>query len=240
MNKDEQIVNTYLENKGFTNIIFEPDGNIPPDFLCDHEIAIEVRRLNKYIKQNNQYKPIEELSYKLIPRLLKLLKLLSTDFPAQNITVSIIYERPLKVDEKLINTIKNKLYSEIPYDGQWKIIDINKNLRLKLYNSKIKQSVPILLGGINDLDTGGSIVSMILQNMEFAIKEKEDKISEYKDNYKTWWLILVNHVWDDLDDDDVRAIHNSNAINTVFDKVLLVSPSKINNEIVVNINSASA
>ncbi|MEZ4719401.1 MAG: hypothetical protein R2851_25450 [Caldilineaceae bacterium] len=33
--------------QGFENVVYEPDGNIPPDFLVDERIAIEVRRLNQ-------------------------------------------------------------------------------------------------------------------------------------------------------------------------------------------------
>ena len=45
-NEDEKIVYKYLQSLGYTDIIYEPDGNIPPDFLIDDTIAVEVRRLN--------------------------------------------------------------------------------------------------------------------------------------------------------------------------------------------------
>ncbi|MEK0338505.1 MAG: hypothetical protein QQN41_13835, partial [Nitrosopumilus sp.] len=68
MNRDEKIANNYLKQQDFSQIVYEPDGNISPDFLLDNSIAVEVRRLNQHQLVNGVYKPIEELDYKLIPR----------------------------------------------------------------------------------------------------------------------------------------------------------------------------
>ena len=65
MNKDEELAKKYLVFEGFRNIKFEPDGNIPPDFLCDSNIAVEVRRLNKFINYSDTQKPIEEMNRKI-------------------------------------------------------------------------------------------------------------------------------------------------------------------------------
>ena len=45
MNKDEQIAESYLESLELGAVIYEPDGKVPPDFLVDRRIAVEVRRL---------------------------------------------------------------------------------------------------------------------------------------------------------------------------------------------------
>lgn len=47
MNGDEKIAENYLISEGYINIIYEPNGNCPPDFVVNKEIAIEVRRLNQ-------------------------------------------------------------------------------------------------------------------------------------------------------------------------------------------------
>jgi uncharacterized protein YifN (PemK superfamily) len=43
----ELFARQYLEDIGYTDIVYQPDGNVPPDFLLDHKIAVEVRRLNE-------------------------------------------------------------------------------------------------------------------------------------------------------------------------------------------------
>jgi hypothetical protein len=48
MKRDEKKAREYLESLGFKQIIYEPDGNIPPDFLVESSIAIEVRCLNQH------------------------------------------------------------------------------------------------------------------------------------------------------------------------------------------------
>jgi hypothetical protein len=35
MNREEKITEAYLKSLGFKDVIFEPDGNIPPDFSID-------------------------------------------------------------------------------------------------------------------------------------------------------------------------------------------------------------
>ena len=47
MDETERIVLAHLTHRGFTDVVYEPDGNIPPDFLVNGSIAIEVRRLNQ-------------------------------------------------------------------------------------------------------------------------------------------------------------------------------------------------
>lgn len=47
MDSAEEVVNRLLSNMGFGNIAFEPDGNIPPDFVINGRIAVEVRRLTQ-------------------------------------------------------------------------------------------------------------------------------------------------------------------------------------------------
>ena len=43
----ETAVDRFLRHSGFTDLVFEPDGNIPPDFVVEGRIAVEVRRLNQ-------------------------------------------------------------------------------------------------------------------------------------------------------------------------------------------------
>ncbi len=44
MNDSERLAREYLLYLGFKSVIYEPNGNIPPDFLADDKIAVEVRR----------------------------------------------------------------------------------------------------------------------------------------------------------------------------------------------------
>jgi len=43
MDASEKLVAKYLAHRGYMDVIYEPDGNVPPDFLVNGCIAIEVR-----------------------------------------------------------------------------------------------------------------------------------------------------------------------------------------------------
>ena len=57
MKFEERIAKEYFEFKEYDNVIFEPIGNTPPDFLINDSIAVEVRRLNKF----HLGKPLEKI-----------------------------------------------------------------------------------------------------------------------------------------------------------------------------------
>ena len=52
MNIDEARVFKYLKTHFGENVVFEPDGRVPPDFLVDSMFAVEARRLNQYFFEN--------------------------------------------------------------------------------------------------------------------------------------------------------------------------------------------
>ena len=60
MDHSEKVVFQYLKSRGFINIVYEPDGNIPPDFTIDGRIAVEVRRLNENEKTTTEHGGLEE------------------------------------------------------------------------------------------------------------------------------------------------------------------------------------
>ena len=62
MDHSEKVFFQYLKSRGFINIVYEPDGNIPPDFTIDGQIAVEVRRLNENEKTTTGHRGLEEVS----------------------------------------------------------------------------------------------------------------------------------------------------------------------------------
>ncbi len=66
MNQDELIVKQYLDGLGLGPVEFEPDGNIPPDFVVNRTIAVEVRRLNKHVEVDGQPQGLEQAEFPLL------------------------------------------------------------------------------------------------------------------------------------------------------------------------------
>ena len=73
MDNTEKHVREHLIHCGYAHIEYEPNGNIPPDFLVDGKIAVEVRRLNQRCFSESDEKGLEEVSIPLWNRLGKLL-----------------------------------------------------------------------------------------------------------------------------------------------------------------------
>ena len=71
--RSEQLALTYLESLRLGPVTHEPDGNVPPDFLIDGRIAVEVRRLNQNEAVANGHRGLEETAIPLNARLRKLL-----------------------------------------------------------------------------------------------------------------------------------------------------------------------
>ena len=65
MDATEKLVAKHLKHRGYANVVYEPDGNIPPDFLVDGTIAIEVRRLNQNHFDGPDAKGLEEVAIPL-------------------------------------------------------------------------------------------------------------------------------------------------------------------------------
>ena len=65
MDSTEAHVGAHLKHRGFTDVAYEPDGNVPPDFLVYGTIAIEVRRLNQNHFGESKAKGLEEVAIPL-------------------------------------------------------------------------------------------------------------------------------------------------------------------------------
>jgi hypothetical protein len=152
MNEDEKFSYEYLVNQGFNNVVFEPDGNIPPDFLVDGSIAVEVRRLNQHIKTNNKSEPLEELQFKIEPKLKEIVKELDIKFPGYSVFISIKYQRPLRVTKKLANKIREGILEHLSLKQSHATFKVNENLEIRLIRLEGSNIQSLAIGSIIDFD----------------------------------------------------------------------------------------
>ncbi len=220
MNKEERIVKQHLKSLGFTDIIYEPDGNIPPDFLIDNKVAVEVRRLNQHYNGN----AIEDVEYKLIPKINELCHNFKTF--GHSSFVSIWYKRPIKINKKLINNVKKTLEEHLPYITEQKKYKICENLKLEFYPGKKKYDYSYMLGMVDDADQSGAILYETLDSLKIIIDEKSKKIEPYFHKYEEWWLALVDYIrigqYDQDAEEDIRGCFVPPYDN--WNKILIISP----------------
>lgn len=72
MDASEAVVEKLLKHMGFQSVVYEPDGNTPPDFLADGRVAVEVRRLNQNHDSGDGKRGLEEMSIPLWNKVEKL------------------------------------------------------------------------------------------------------------------------------------------------------------------------
>ena len=194
MKPEEKIAKDYFEYNGFSNLEYEPNGNIPPDFVINGEIAIEVRRLNKHFQTGNKSIPLEELQFKLIPKIKDLLKSYGDSNHTESSLVSVYYQRPLKTDKILLNKIREVLSLHSKELNSTKYYEITENLNIRIAPSSIKLEQQFVYFSSIDCNEGGFVLSTISDNLEHLLREKEQKIIPYFNLYKKWWIVFVDYI----------------------------------------------
>src|ERR1700731_1570519 len=95
MRIDEHLANEYLVSLGLGAVVYEPDGNRPPDFVINQRIAVEVRRLNQNEVIETGYRGLEETRFALEDRVRKLLSPLGPSESGVSWFVRYDFGRPL-------------------------------------------------------------------------------------------------------------------------------------------------
>jgi len=230
MNKEEIIVENILKKKYHTKIVFEPDGNIPPDFKIGNLIAVEVRRLNQNFFQENHVEGLEKLSIPMFDAFHEVLK--SFGYQKSNISyyVGIFFMRPIDLDiYELKKLIKECLQSFLNNPDKTFPLSLAITDEVDLIIQKapsIKKYLFSPMGGM-DKDSGGFVISMYINNIRHCIYEKSEKIKGHLNSYDEWWLYLVDRMLWDLDTYDVKEItKNIQGIGN-FDKVSIIRNGEI-------------
>jgi hypothetical protein len=154
-----------IRNLGYTSVVYEPDGNIPPDFVADSRIAIEVRRLNQNFDTGNGKKGLEEDAIPLWMQIENLV--LSIKGPTdKSWFVYFRFSRPVKPWKRIGKNLKAALVSfmnqadqasgRIYTDGTFECDVIRASKPLATY---------FRMGGNSDRESGGFIVAELLSKI---------------------------------------------------------------------------
>jgi hypothetical protein len=226
MNDSEKTVFEYLQSQHLGAVVYEPDGNVPPDFLVDGRIAVEVRRLNENVETGAGHRGLEEIS-KPLNVLVK--KALAATGPPANGTswfVFYTYSRPLPAWRELDAFLRRTL-DQIRDQSNLEGYEIRVASKMRLRFTRACKVHPHLfvLGGSADHDSGGFVVVELAKNLRFCIDEKSAKVQKVKDRYPEWWLAFEDRIaygaLDMQDQDQLRRLIQQDAR---WDKIILVNP----------------
>jgi hypothetical protein len=205
MDLAEKMAYDYFTSLGVTDIAHEPDGNVPPDLLIGNKIAVEVRRLNQFVKNHNdEYVPLENLSFGVMKRIHDTIRSYEYTKSKSTAWVGVDYERPLVLDKQLNKDLKAIFDCHLNCLDEQRVYIIRDNLKLRFRKAHKTFNVPFKWASSSDGDSGGAVVSNVLESLKIVIPEKERKILPYKARYDIWWLALIDKVAFSLDEIDHR------------------------------------
>jgi hypothetical protein len=224
MNKEEKLALQYLENLGSKTIVHEPDGNIPPDFLIDNEIGIEVRRLNQNYMSGNRNIGLEEIQFPLLHKIQNLLSEIKSDSFEKSYFVFYTFRRPIKLNV-IVSEMKH-LLTEFAETGTIRAGDyvIHKRFKFRIFPASNKHEQIFVLGGYSDHDSGGFVISEVNRNLEICANEKSEKIKDLRWKYREWWLVLIDHIGYGLSATDRLELKEIQKAEYDWDRIILVNP----------------
>jgi len=222
----ERLAAEYLRLRGFQDVLYEPDGNVPPDFLLNNRIAVEVRQLNQNQVTPSGYSGLDELAIPLSMRIKKLLASLGPSKSGVSWFVHYKFSRPLLPWDKLQGILRKQLaFFQGSQPGQnWFKIVIDDNFQLDLIRATDIHSSFFVLGGYCDHDSGGWVFTETQKNLRICINEKTQKIVRVRMKYNEWWLLLIDFIGYGVDECDRNLFRDHLAIKHQWDKIILLNP----------------
>ena len=229
MDRTEGLVLDHLRARGFSDVVHEPDGNVPPDFLVDGRIAVEARRLNQNIETGGRIEGLEQHDFPLRDRMRALLASLGPADESGSWFVLHDFRRPIPSWLELRRSVVDVCnavarLADCPA-GTTLESELHPNFTLQFFKSSKTFESRFVPGGSSDFDSGGFVVGEVARNLRYCIDEKTKKIARVRHRYPEWWLILVDQIGYGLDPDDQEQLKAHGGVEHAWDKVILVSPS---------------
>ena len=112
---------------------------------------------------------------------------------------------------------------EIGGNSQINTIELSPSVTLKLSPKGTIENQIFHLGSMLDFDSGGFVISNIIENMSFCIEEKANKIKSCQSKYKYWWLILIDEISYGLSQEDKQYVASKMEKPPIWEKVITLN-----------------
>lgn len=191
----EKLAQVYLSSRGLAPIVYEPDGNVPPDFLVDGRIAVEVRRLNQHeVTETGEKRGLETTRFALHAMMRGVVQSLGPPKQGKSWFVNYEFSRPLPPLAQLRRRVRELLTAVRDGELSENEFAISERLKIDFLPSTIAFPLHFIVGGSADEDSGGWLVSELERNIKICLDEKGKKIAPLRPKYPEWWLILVDFI----------------------------------------------
>ncbi|MXP64097.1 hypothetical protein E0493_12155 [Roseomonas sp. M0104] len=224
MKPDEKLAFRYLTSLS-SDVLYEPDGNVPPDFLLDGHVAVEVTRLSQRYRQGDRDRSLEETAIPLGDRMYRLLTSLGPS-SGQSWFVSWHFSRPIP-DWKNLRPTLGGILQNFMQDDQRRAFSLRtiENFELDVFPASGKHADFFVPAGYDDSQSGGVVVAEIIRNLELRLLEKANKIAAFRSRYPAWWLILPDYIGTGLREDDQQTVREIFSVREPFNRVILLDPT---------------
>lgn len=226
MDETETLVNRFLVSRGYKNIVYEPDGNVPPDFIVDERVAVEVRRLNQSIEINGKVEGLEELAIPLWKQLRAFFQTFPTPPHANSWHVFYSFRRPISPWRKLRPKIAEILQSFVLSPPADDALDVQVEPGFRMRFSRASKAYPtyFVLGGNTDHESGGFMLAEMEKWIQYYVNEKTKKIKPFRRLYGEWWLIMVDYIGYGLEGLDIDMFQDQVTVLHDWDRLIIVNP----------------
>lgn len=224
MNKEERIANDYLLTIS-SDVVYEPDGNIPPDFRLNKIVAVEVRRLNQNIFKGKKPKGLEQEQIKIYRILSKVFREFNYSIPTDNYWIHLDFKRPIGKVSNIERAARSELLSFIKSKPPtpFKII-LSRNVFITVFKANRKSPKVFDIGIGSDKDSGGWVAPIYIENINYCITEKTKKIQKYKSKYSEWWLILVDFLLGGIGEPEKTIVIQNINKSVDWKKIIVIHP----------------
>jgi len=222
-NKDEFRAKKYLQTLQYSQVEYEPLGNVTPDFLLDKKIAVEVRRLNRNHIDGNNLLSVENLQIPLIKNIKKIIATFRYSSHTNSAYVSITLCKPLNIQNQksIIRKVKKTFKKHTQNITHARTYTIGKYLDITFTPTDKKSNIYIYAGCNGDSDW---LIHEMHKNIQSVIDEKNKKIEKNFTLYNEWWLLLVDSILYGFDEKDFEALKKIQLQKHRFSKVIILSP----------------
>lgn len=221
MNRDEAIAEAYLRMLDMGDVVYEPDGNVTPDFLVGGSIAVEVRRLNQHVMVDGAPQGLEVAEAGILKYVTRLLPTLGRPVSGRSWWVSFHFRRPL--DWKKLKKDIRKALTEVVLSDDRQTLRLRRNFEMDVAPALHPHPTRFVLGGYSDFEAGGVVGSEIIRNASLCIAEKSRKVAGVRDRHPEWWLLLVDRIGPQL-----NAFERHGLLEHIdadgWDRVMLLDP----------------
>jgi hypothetical protein len=226
MNDSERAVFQFLTSLEIGEVVYEPDGNVPPDFLVDGRIAVEARRLNQNEEIGGTYRGLEVTSKPLHALVTRVLAESGSPPGPHSWFVWYTVRRPLPSWKELESLLRSgvRQFRERLDDPPEDML-LAPGMRLEFLRASDRHDTLLVVGGSSDHDSGGFVIAELVRNLELCIAEKARKIATVRHRYPEWWLVFEDRIgYGALDNEDIAQLRAVLRPPQEFAKIFLVNP----------------